>query len=63
MVALRAELLKLKELQTVKVKFNGAIYEGVIVAIRQHAISLPDFRMRFPPEKTLYWVSGIQIVL
>jgi hypothetical protein len=63
MVEQRKLLLQLKVGETVKAKFNGVIWDAQIHTIREFTHSLPDFRLRFPDDKALYWVSGVQIIL
>ena len=48
---------------TVRARYNGEIWEATIVQVKTYKITLPEFRLRFGTDKTLYWTSSNQIVL
>lgn len=60
----RKKLLdRLTEGQKVRVEVDNVDYDAVITRIKPSRLLLPDFRVRFDVDGTLYWVGGVQIKL
>lgn len=64
LLPLKAKLDSLKLQDQVLVNFNEVLWKAIIFQIEPHKFTLPNFRVRLPEsgQKTLYWVSGTQIV-
>lgn len=49
--------------QEIRAKYNGEVWEATIIQIQPHQHTYPEFRLRFPGSKALYWTSGSQVIL